>query len=275
MKKIKEIVKNSRVLNILPRFIYSTQYYNYRYRQILKWIFASNEDTNFTYGLTSKNKLEVSHALSLITGESVQKILEYLEEIESNASIRKHISSITKLHKDSNADLNVEYGRRIYWYALVRILKPKLVLETGLDKGLGGILLCEGILKNLKEGYSGNYIGIDINPEAGYLLTGKYAEISKILYGDAIKSINQLTKKFDFCVSDSDHSEDYEYREYFAMLSKLSPNGIIVGDNSHCSDKLAKFSLAQDRPFIYLNEEPLNHWYPGGGLGISLPKLKK
>ena len=33
------------------------------------------------------------------------------------------------------------YGRRLGWYALVRALKPRTVVETGADKGLGSCVL--------------------------------------------------------------------------------------------------------------------------------------
>jgi hypothetical protein len=49
---------------------------------------------------------------------------------------------------------------------------------------------------------------------------------------------------------------------------------LILGDNSHVTDKLLKFSIENDRMFVLFKEEPKNHWYPGAGVGISFPRLK-
>jgi hypothetical protein len=142
-------------------------------------------------------------------------------------------------------------------------------VETGVDKGLGSVTLCEAILKNRAEGYPGRYFGTDINPEAGYLLDGIYREAGEILYGDSIESLVKLEGKIDLFINDSDHSSTYEYKEYLAILPKLANHSIILGDNSHVTDSLLRFSVEQNRKYLFFKEEPLNHWYPGGGIGIS------
>jgi len=49
---------------------------------------------------------------------------------------------------------------------------------------------------------------------------------------------------------------------------------LILGDNSHVTNKLLKFSIENDRNFVLFREEPKDHWYPGAGIGISFPKAK-
>ena len=96
------------------------------------------------------------------------------------------------------ADLRVDFGRRLGWYAFARTMKPKIIVETGVDKGIGSVLLCSALLKNKEEGFEGRFFGTDINPEAGYLLNGKYAEVGKILYGDSINTFRNSLKKLIF-----------------------------------------------------------------------------
>ena len=73
--------------------------------------------------------------------------------------------------------------------------KPKIVVETGIDKGLGSVLLCSALLKNKEDGFEGRYYGTDINPKAGYLLSGKYLKVGEILFGDSITSLKKLEEK--------------------------------------------------------------------------------
>ena len=58
----------------------------------------------------------------------------------------------------------------------------------------------------------------------------------------------------------------------FKRINKLSKTGIILGDNSHSTDKLIKFSIENNRRYILFREEPLNHWCPGAGIGVSYPE---
>jgi len=88
----------------------------------------------------------------------------------------------------------------------------------------------------------------------------------------SISSLLAFTTKIDLFINDSDHSADYEYNEYSTIKDLIDENSIILGDNSHCTNKLSQFSLENSRDFIFFNEVPLNHWYPGAGIGISYIK---
>lgn len=148
--------------------------------------------------------------------------------------------------------------------------KPSVVVETGVDKGLGSVVLCSALLKNRSEGQPERYIETDLNPKAGYLLKGDYAEVGQIIYGDSITSLRTLDLPFDIFINDSDHSQEYEAQEYETVAGKLSAGAVILGDNSHVTDKLLRLSRATGRHFLFWKEEPENHWYPGGGIGFSL-----
>jgi len=235
-----------------------------------KWLIVSKETTNFVYELEEKNKNYLAAMISNITGEKIVKVLEYFYEIENDKQLLEHLKTKIAESKESvKTDNNFKYGRRIGWFAFVRILKPKIVIETGIDKGLGSCVLASALIKNREEGSEGYYYGTDINPNAGYLFDGVYKNFGEILYGDSIESLRKFDKKIDLFINDSDHSAEYEYNEYLTIQNKLSANAVILGDNSHYSDKLYKFSLENGRQFLFFKEEPLNHWYPGAGIGIS------
>ena len=245
-------------------------YYNKKYIQILKWGVRSRETANYTYDLTERNILYLAQTISVITGVDSKKIIEYINEARNNEHLKEHIISATmKSPQKEYADLRVDFGKRLGSYAFARTMKPKIIVETGVDKGIGSVLLCSALLKNKEEGFEGRFFGIDINPEAGYLLNGKYADVGRILYGDSINTLSQFTEKIDLFITDSDHSADYEYREYLTIRDKISENAVLLGSYSYTSDKLSIFSYETKRNFLFFREEPKGHWYPGAGLGIS------
>ena len=94
----------------------------------------------------------------------------------------------------SPANVASPFGRRLGWYAVARAIKPRLIVETGVERGHGALLLCAALLRNGEEGAPGHYLGTDINPGAGYLLSGKYKAAGKILYGDSIMSLREISE---------------------------------------------------------------------------------
>ena len=266
LRKLKRI----RLINGIRRVLYATTYYNKRYLEILNWGIESKEDTNFTYDLKEGNLVYLAHTIAVVTKVDYKVVLEYIKEAQNDQELTDHIINTTKNSPHAPfADLRTGFAKRLGWYAFVRITKPEIVVETGIDKGLGGVLLCAGLLRNKAEGFPGAYFGTDINPEAGYLLTGKYKEVGTVLYGDSIESLKTFTKPIDLFINDSDHSASYEYNEYVTIKPLLTQKSIVLGDNSHVTDKLAQFSGENGRHFLFFKEEPAHHWYPGGGIGIS------
>lgn len=241
-------------------------------KQVLIWLKSSKEITNFTYDLDSNNRFQLASTIALITQVDTSKVLSYFEEIEQDNHLKESIGISIRQGNSldrNSSDANVQYGRRIGWYAFVRILKPKVVIETGIDKGLGSCVLCSALLRNQTEGHSGQYYGTDINPEAGFLFTSPYDQVGKILYGDSVESLQLLSESIDLFINDSDHSAEYEMEEYKVIQEKLSLNAVILGDNSHETDKLQRFAMDTNRKFIFFKEKPKKHWYPGGGIGIA------
>ena len=273
MRKVLRFLKRIWFLNFLRRIYFAKKILGHKNRQILKWGFTSKEDTNFTYFLQPNNVKYLANLIAVVTGKDYDIVLGYIREAENDKVLKETIlAGIEQSPLRKFADKEIRFGRRLGWYAFVRVLKPKVVVETGVDKGLGSMILCAALLKNKEEGFPGKYYGTDINPQAGYLLSGKYKEVGEILYGDSIETLSAFKDQIDLFINDSDHSAQYEYDEYLTIKKLLNDSSIILGDNSDVTDKLQVFSNENNRNFAFFQERPLNHWYPGAGIGISYKK---
>ncbi|HAS42443.1 MAG TPA: class I SAM-dependent methyltransferase [Microscillaceae bacterium] len=270
MRSILRFLKRIWFFSFLRRLYVAGKYYHFRYWQILKWGITSREHTNFTYELKPENLAYLASLIALVTKKDYTEILNYIKEGQNDTALKEQIN---KAREDSrlkkHADREIHFGRRLGWYAFARVMKPKVVVETGVDKGLGAVLMCAAVLKNKEEGHEGKYYGTDINPAAGYLLSGKYKEVGEILYGDSIESLSKMEEKIDLFINDSDHSATYEYDEYQTIKKLLNDDTIILGDNAHLTDKLFLFAREENLDFVFFKEEPHNHWYPGAGIGIA------
>lgn len=245
-------------------------YFRPKIALLIRKTFGTGEYTNFTYDLTEKNLRYLAHTISLVTGCPVDEITRLMQEPRDDVLLKEHLNrSLSEHGLPQRRDVECVFGRRLGWYALARIMRPRVIIETGVDKGHGSILLCAALLRNTREGHPGKYFGLDIAPTAGWLLSGEYSRVGEIVYGDSIRSLESFGGNIDMFINDSDHSADYEFREYQTIHAKLSARAIILGDNAHATDRLCKFSEQTGRRFIFFREEPADHWYPGAGIGIS------
>jgi predicted O-methyltransferase YrrM len=245
-----------------------------KFRAMFSWLLHSRETTNFTYDITERNFEDLKDFVALVTGFPRADVARFLEEPLHDEALRSHIQEATSRSRlRSRSDLIPKFGRRLAWYAMVRLLRPKVVVETGVEKGLGSVLVCSALLKNKAEGFEGQHYGTDIDPRAGFLLGGEYSSVGRILYGDSIESLRNLPETVDLFINDSDHSVDYEKAEYYVIASKLSPMAVIISDNAHATDCLRQFARETGLQFLFFSEKPKDHWYPGGGIGVAVPRI--
>jgi len=238
--------------------------------EVAPWLRGSREFTNFTYDLSPRNVAYLTAMVALVADRPHEEIAAYVRELQEDRDVASHVARIARrLSRDVGIDPVPRFGRRLAWYALVRALKPRVVVETGVDKGLGTLALAAALLRNAGEGSPGRVIATDIAPKAGVLLQGQYLEVGEIRIGDSIKTLETLAEPIDVFVSDSDHSETYEAREYATVRERLKPTSVLVADNAHCTTKLLEFALESRRRFLFFREEPEHHWYPGGGAGFA------
>jgi len=243
-------------------------HFSKRISESFKWIMSDTEYSNFYYELTDISLENLAQSTAAICRIPVVEIDRYFEELLNDKELARHIESgfqLINVGKDST----VAYGRRIVWYAIIRALKPKIVVETGVEHGVGACVITSALLRNQSEGFLGRYIGTELNEKSGTLLSGGYASVGQIYFGDSIETLSRLEEKIDVFINDSSHDSNYEFREYLAISNKLGSKAIILGDNAHASTSLSSFSRQFNRNFVFLPEQPSNHWYSGGGVGIS------
>ena len=238
-------------------------------KKSIPWLFRSKEFANFTYDLTPSNKEYLAWFIANVCDTSEGEIRGYFEELESSVRLQKCINDRLQQHRRGNEiDSEAFFGRRIGWYAIVRATKPKIVVETGTEKGLGSLVLAEALIKN----ESGRLITIDMEPSSGLLIGPEYGGVIERMIDNSLQAISKIDR-IDLFIHDSDHSAEHESREFKLLQSRLSSKGIVLSDNSHVTTELAKWSLEHGRRFVYFAEQPLNHWYPGAGIGVSMKGL--
>lgn len=240
-------------------------------RDSARWLFTSREHHNYTYDLTALSREHLAWFVSVVCEVPVKQVRAYFAELETDDALRRHIEQATAASaRRGLADRRVRYARRIGWYALVRASRPKHVVETGVDKGLGTCVLAAAVLRNAAEGDPGRVTSLDINPEAGYLAKARpWSDVVDLVLGDSIGSIVGLDRPVDVFLHDSDHSVAHERREFEAIEPRLAAGALLLTDNVTVTNVLAEHAERTGRRFLAYRETPARHWFPGDGIGIA------
>jgi predicted O-methyltransferase YrrM len=240
-------------------------------RGLWRWWRDSREVTNFTYDLTPRNLEQLAAFLVAASGAELEQVERLMRELDEDEALHAHVRRATLASPDSaHCDASPRYGRRIGWYVLVRLFRPRLVVETGVDKGLGACVLSAALLHNAAEGAPGRYVGIDHNPQAGWLLAEPWSRVGQVVHGDSRQELARL-ECIDFLLHDSDHAPEHEAGEYAVARPRLADGALVLSDNAHASDALWHFARSTKRRYLYFAEQPRDHWYRGAGIGLALP----
>jgi predicted O-methyltransferase YrrM len=238
--------------------------------KMVKWAFTSKEYYNYTYDLTELNLAYLASYIAVISGQNLTEIQKYVGELETDDALHSLLRRHTLASPDRhNSDAEPRYGRRLGWYALMRATKPRVVVETGVDRGLGTAILAAAVMRNEQEGFPGLVYATDIMPDCGHLLCEPYKNYCRILIGDSVETLKHFKEPVDIFIHDSDHRPEYEWAEFLAVEPRLHPGSLVLSDNSQQTSKLLEFAQRIGKSFLYFQDQPKNHWWPGDGIGAA------
>jgi len=231
----------------------------------LRHLLFNKELSNFTYAI--RNVDELVRVLAGGLGLSSDEVAALARELEEDKTLRRAIRTRLRQRPDRNDD--APYGRRIGWYVLARVVRPRLIVETGTHDGLGSAVLARALERNALDGVEGRLISIDVDPNAGWLVPDDLRDRYEQRFDDSIAELERLgSTRIDLAILDSDHSFAHERRELELVASLASEGGIVVSDNP-TSGAFADFCAARNVPVYEFWEKPKRHIHPGAGLAFT------
>lgn len=141
-------------------------------------------------------------------------------------------------------------------YVVCRMLRPKIVLETGVANGFSSSF----ILKALEQNGEGwlysidfpNRPGEEIANEVGWIIPYELKKRWELIIGDSKeklpKTMNNL-KEIDIFYHDSDHSYDHVLFELTTVWEGIKRNGIIVVDDTNMNNAFVDFCRSKGQEY--------------------------
>ena len=161
------------------------------------------------------------------------------------------------------------FGKRLGWHAIARTLKPKLIVETGVDDGLGSLVLLRALERNAKEDAPGQLLSFDINPTSGWIV-GEHP-LWELRIESTTAGLSMLDERppVGIFIHDSLHTYEHERFELETAALHLAPVGVMITDNAHGTHALSDVCEKVGLRYFEFHERPVHRFYPGGAMGAG------
>jgi hypothetical protein len=228
-----------------------------------RFVLTDPETANFTYELA--NEGELAAWVADVAGVLETEAAAIVAEPRADGELRARLRSATARHRLWSKP-EPPFGRRAGWYALVRLIRPELVVETGVHDGLGSLLL----LRALERNGGGGLVSFDINPTAGWLVGSDPRWDFRLEPAiDGLAEVLRGGPGVGLFIHDSLHSYDNERAELELGAARLASNGVLITDNAHGTRALADVCRSHGLRYSEFVERPCGHFYPGGVTGAG------
>jgi predicted O-methyltransferase YrrM len=169
-------------------------------------------------------------------GVNASEVESIYHELASKEALLKYMSD--ELQQLNFWQPNVYFLRQAELYCLVRLTKPKIVVETGVQNGISSTL----ILEALRDNKQGTLHSIEIleklprwlDRPVGWIVPEHLREHWKLQIGSSLELLPILFEKVntDFFLHDSLHTYDHMMAEYKIAWPHLSSGGLLVSDDT-------------------------------------------
>jgi len=192
------------------------------------------------------------------------------QKLEQVIPLFQHLEFKEPVFKDLKGLRDVTMLCMVY-YVMIRLLKPAIIVETGVNAGQSSAFILQALEHN-QHGklYSIDLPNIDVElypggprqkdglppgKETGWFIPSHLRSRWELLLGDAKDLLPELLPtlpKIDVFIHDSLHSYDHMLFEYRTAWPYIRPNGILLSDDIDYNDAFAHFtSEVQRTPIIF------------------------
>jgi hypothetical protein len=185
-----------------------------------------------------------------LTNKELNKIIPLFQHLEFDEPLFQQMDGLRNVH--------MHY---MVYYVMTRLLKPDIVVETGVNEGVSSAFILNAMEHNqhgklysidlpnidieLAPGGRRQIDGVPEDKETGYMVPDNLRSRWELLLGDAKDLLPVLLPKLpgiDIFIHDSLHSYDHMLFEYRTAWPYLSPNGILLSDDIDYNDAFPHFT---------------------------------
>lgn len=233
----------------------------------IKYILVDPEVGDFNYEL--RNERAFAAQTAAVLGVTLGEVERLFAELRADPELTDRLSR--RMRRRIDMKHRVPFGPRISWYAMVRVLKPRLVVETGVRHGIGSLVLLRALERNAEEGVDGRLLSVDGDERAGWIVPDHLRDRWTLVNGWTTVVMDPALEgeAVDLFFHDTTPGLEIEAAEYAVAIRHANPQGMVLtsGSNGNRTPALPTLARRLDLEFRYIHEEP-DHFYDGAGVGV-------
>jgi hypothetical protein len=235
---------------------------------IAKYVLLDPDVGDFSYDL--ENEAELVAFLAAALDCEPAAIAGYLAEIRASPELTRELAARVRWRPDMKRRVGLTH--RVGWYAMVRALKPRLVVETGIKHGIGSLVLLVALERNASEGSPGRLVSFDLDPFSGWVVPATLRSGWKPVFESTFAALEGALdgEEVDLFICDTPPDQETEAFEMRTALRHGAPGMVLVAANGDRTTALPELAAERSGSYRFFRERPRHPIYPGGGIGLAL-----
>jgi hypothetical protein len=230
------------MLNKIERFkfymsIGTIRYLIKRPKRLYYYLFQFGKSPNYIYFVFSLLNSEINTVKKYLPNESAKRNLRY--------AFKKSINP-------KSEEMLVSFEEAMSLYLIIRLMRPKIVVETGVSAGRSSAFMLQAIEDN-SYGY---LYSIDPDPNAGYAIPGvlkkRWFFIPK-KSSEALPSILERLNQVDMFLHDSLHTYENMMYEFETIWPFITKNGVMLSDGIDFNKAFQEFCKKHNVHPVFLS----------------------
>lgn len=234
----------------------------------LRYVVLDPEVESYTFRVANVD--EMLSGIAEVTGAPLAELEGYVTEAQSDPELSDRLAR--RLRWRFDVKRRPQLGNRLGWYALMRALRPSLVIETGVYHGLGSLTLLRAIERNREEGVEGRLISFDRSPEAGWIVNRSEHPDWRIVRGPTNETLERAIgdRRVGALFHDTDHTEENRLLEFGAALQHAASELLLVDSGAGRFPTLARLAREHGGTYRRVPLRAADHWYQNHALAFAV-----
>jgi Methyltransferase domain len=235
---------------------------------IARYILLDPELGDFSYDLD--NEGELVEFLAHIFDVDRVEVAGYVAEAHAAPTLTSELNARVRWRIDVKRP--VKLSARVLWYAVARILKPRLIVETGIKHGLGSLVLLTALERNAEEGSAGRLISFDFDPCSGWMVPARLCSNWQPVFASTYDALDATLdgEEVDLFVCDTPPEYEIESFELHGAMRHAAPGIVLLSAGGDRNRALPELTAASGGVYHYFAERSRHPVFPGAGVGLAV-----
>jgi hypothetical protein len=225
------------------------------------------EVCSFTYDISNED--ELAAALARVLGRDAQEVQAAIVEAKADPEFGERLTTRLRFAFRYKHIVRLN-GQQLATWAVVRLMKPKLMVETGVLDGLGSLVALRAFELNRAEGHDGTLLSFDGAAGTGWLVPDNLKtgwRFIQELTTDAL--CRELEgRHVDVFIHDTEQSAEHQRWE-FGVAVRHAADQIVLLAASDWGPALREVAGEAGGYYEHFIDAPRNHFYGGARLGFA------